>query len=120
MTPARTAARSSLPIWLSWKIASASVRVRPGMLPATITVAPNSPSARANARTVPARTPRQARGSVTRKNAAAGAQPSVRPRPTSRGSTPSNAVRAERTSSGNDMTAVASTTAFHVNTTSMP
>ena len=49
-----------------------------------------------------------------------GPQPSVRAMPTSRGSTSSNAVRAERTSSGNDMTAVAITTAFQVNTTSMP
>ena len=49
-----------------------------------------------------------------------GPQPSVRARPTSRGSTSSKAVRAERTSSGKDITAIASTTAFQVNTTTMP
>src|SRR5664279_1733711 len=36
------------------------------MLPATISVAPNSPSARAKASNTPARMPRQASGSVTR------------------------------------------------------
>jgi hypothetical protein len=42
-----------------------------GMLPATISVAPNSPRARAKASSTPARMPRQASGSVTRKNTAA-------------------------------------------------
>ena len=42
----------------------------PGMLPATISVAPNSPIARAKASSMPARMPRQASGSVTRKNTA--------------------------------------------------
>ena len=118
--PASTTARSSRPACASWKMASASVCVRPGMLPATRIVAPNSPSAREKASTAPARTPRQASGSVTRKKADTGPQPSVRARPTSRGSTSSNAVRAERTSSGNDITAVARTTAFQVKTTSTP
>src|SRR5207245_7462885 len=40
VTPARTSARSSRPTWLSWKIARARVWVRPGMLPAIMTVAP--------------------------------------------------------------------------------
>ena len=64
--------------------------------------------------------PRQASGSVTRRKAAKGPQPSVRASPTRRGSTSSKAVRAERTSSGNDITAIASTTAFQVKTTTMP
>src|SRR5438094_4566624 len=118
VTPASTCARSSWPFWLAWKIASASVCVRPGMLPAIMIVAPNSPSARAKASTVPARMPRHARGSVTRKNAARGPQPSVRARPTRRGSTSSNPVRAERTRSGNAITIVASRTALQVKTTS--
>src|SRR5438552_869486 len=120
VTPTSTIARSSWPVCVSWKIASASVCVFPGMLPATITVAPNSPSARENARTVPATPPRHASGSVTRKNATRCPHPRVRAIPTSRGSTSSKAVRAERTSNGNAMVMVARSTAFHVNTTSIP
>jgi hypothetical protein len=42
---------------------SANVTVSPGIMPAIITVAPNSPSARAKANTVPAASPRRASGS---------------------------------------------------------
>src|SRR5262249_18140288 len=48
-SPTRPSAARASPSWISLKIASASVCVRPGMLPATITVAPNSPSARLKA-----------------------------------------------------------------------
>src|SRR5207245_1381801 len=82
--------------------------------------APNSPRAREKARTLPARMPRHASGRVTRKKARAGPQPRVRAIPTRRGSTSSKAVRAERSRSGNDITMVASKTAFQVKTISMP
>src|SRR5438874_2287112 len=101
-------------------MARGSVWVLPGMLPATMTVAPNSPRAREKARTLPARMPRHASGRVTRKKARAGPQPRVRAIPTRRGSTSSKAVRAERTRSGNDITMAATKTAFQVQTISMP
>src|SRR5262249_52369578 len=50
--PTSRKAASSWPIWVRWKIASASVCVRPGMFPATRIVAPNSPSAREKASSV--------------------------------------------------------------------
>ena len=43
---------------------TASVRVRPGIAPAIMIVAPNSPSARENPSTAPAAMPRDASGSV--------------------------------------------------------
>ena len=57
----------------------------PGMLPASISVAPNSPSARANARTSPARIPFRASGSVTSSAVRHSDRPSVRPRARDRG-----------------------------------
>ena len=48
------------------------VWVSPGMLPAIMTVAPNSPRPRANASTAPAMTPRRASGRVTRSVVCAG------------------------------------------------
>ncbi len=56
---------------------TASVRVRPGMLPATTMVAPNSPSARVNPSSAPARMVREASGSVTVVNTRHGPAPSV-------------------------------------------
>src|SRR5665811_794086 len=44
------------------------VRVTPGALPANVIVAPNSPSARAHARTAPPKIPGAARGTLTRMN----------------------------------------------------
>src|SRR5262245_59582817 len=52
----------SRPIWMDWNMDKESVDVRPGMLPATKIVAPNSPRARANAKTMPAMIPRPAKG----------------------------------------------------------
>ena len=49
-------------------MATAAVCVRPGMLPATIMVAPKSPRERANASTVAASTERRASGRLTRQN----------------------------------------------------
>ena len=57
--------------------ASAMVRVRPSMFPAITMVAPNSPSARANASTVAAAIPGNASGTVTRHQVRAGGTPSV-------------------------------------------
>ena len=56
---------------------TASVLVEPGMLPAIMTVAPNSPSARANPSTAPATTAGRASGSVMVKNTRSGPAPSV-------------------------------------------
>src|SRR6185436_10336631 len=49
VTATSRSAPGSSPIWMRWKIASESVWVRCGMLPATRMVAPNSPRARAKA-----------------------------------------------------------------------
>ena len=46
------------------KIADARVCVRPGILPAIVTVAPNSPMARVNPRIAAASRPREASGKV--------------------------------------------------------
>ncbi|OJH79874.1 MAG: hypothetical protein BSK19_06180 [Stenotrophomonas maltophilia] len=96
------------------------VCVRPGMLPATISVAPNSPIARANASSRPARIPRHASGRVMRKNTAASDTPSVRAACSNWPSTSSNAARAGLNTSGNDATAAAITAACQVNTRLMP
>ncbi len=90
------------------------------MLPATINVAPNSPIARANASSRPARMPRQASGKVMRKNTAASDTPSVRAAFSSWPSTPSNAARAGLNTSGSEATAAAITAACQVNTRLMP
>src|SRR6185295_17695927 len=52
--------------------ASGSVCVRPGKLPAKVIVAPNSPSARAQASTVPATSDGATSGSVTRRKTVQG------------------------------------------------
>ena len=99
---------------------TASVRVAPGMLPATMIVAPNSPSARANASTAPASTDGHASGRLIVRKTRAGDAPSVAATRSYRALTCSNPARAVRTRSGSPMIAIASTTAFHVNTISMP
>ncbi len=83
-------------------------------------VAPNSPSARAKARRQPATTPRHASGSVTAKNILGAEAPSVAAICSSRGLTSAKALRAERTSSGNDMTAIAASTPFQLKRISTP
>ena len=90
------------------------------MFPATISVAPNSPMARANASMVPARTPRQASGNVTRKNTRSSEAPSVRAAFSSCVSTPSNAARADLNTSGNATMAAANTAPCQVNISVIP
>ena len=58
-------------------MATGSVRVTPGMLPAIMIVAPNSPIARAKPRTAPAASAGYASGSVIEKNTRSGDAPSV-------------------------------------------
>ncbi|GAA3223590.1 hypothetical protein GCM10020256_31870 [Streptomyces thermocoprophilus] len=70
-----TAASGSF--WRARYTASGMVWVRPGKLPAKVMVAPNSPRARAQARTAPAATPGAISGRVTRRNAANREAPSV-------------------------------------------
>src|SRR5207244_3399378 len=61
-----TAAASRYRNWLvSWKTNTGAVRVRPGMFPDTMTMAPNSPRARANASNAPAATAGRSAGSMT-------------------------------------------------------
>ena len=55
--------------WLaSWKMKTGAVSVLPVRFPATITTAPNSPIARANARSAPAAMAGRSAGSTTRRN----------------------------------------------------
>lgn len=94
---------------ISVYIASAIVRVSPGMFDTKLIVAPNSPSAFANARLIPATRPGRLSGSVTCRNAAHGRAP----RPdaascTSRGIASIDS-RIARTNSGNAITAAAIT-----------
>ena len=101
-------------------MATDSVWVRPGRLPAIISVAPNSPSARAKASSTPATMPRAASGSVTRKNTPAWHTPSTRAAFSSCASTFSKAARADLNTSGNATTAAAMTAPCQVKTSSMP
>ena len=101
---------SSCPACTASYTATESVWVRPGRLPATIKVAPNSPSERANTSSAPARMPGVAIGSVIRKKTAHSPSPSTLAAFSSCGSTASNAVRADFSSSGK-ATSVAAITA---------
>ena len=78
MINTHSSASPILPAWAAKKIAIAMVWVLPGILPASIKVAPNSPKALANARTVPAITPGQAKGSNTCQNTLHSEAPKVR------------------------------------------
>ena len=94
--------------------------VRPGILPASINVAPNSPSARAKARTVPAITPGPASGKSTRRKTAHSLAPSVRAACRSEGFTWSNAPSVVRYIRGNAITVAAITVAGHENAIESP
>src|SRR5579875_96162 len=96
------------------------VSVFPGMLPASISVAPNSPRARANAKIVPARIPGQASGSDTRRNTRHSDAPKVRAACRSVRSSCSSAARTLKYISGNETTAAAITVAGHEKTTLAP
>ena len=78
-------------------MASGNVSVTPGMNPATMTVAPNSPSALAKDNRMPAEMPRRASGRVMRKNTFQGERPRLEPASSNVRGTSSNAVRMERT-----------------------
>ncbi len=82
------------------KIAIAAVCVRHGMSPAIISVAPKSPSDRANAITAAATMARRAKGSVTRQNSRHSPAPSDRAALAYTGSADSKPARADLTSSG--------------------
>src|ERR1700733_9316818 len=129
-------------------MAMGMVAVLPGMSPASISVAPNSPSARANERIVPASTPGHASGKATAwntrhsdaPNVLADSKnresadsteatawntrhsdaPNVLAASKNRESTCSSAARAERYISGNATTAAAITVAGQENTTVVP
>ena len=102
------------------KIAIGMVCVRPGMLPASIKVAPNSPRARAKARTVPAITPGPASGNNTRRKTAHSLAPSVRAACSNVGFTCSNAPNVVRYIRGNAITVAAMTVAGHENAIERP
>ena len=89
-------------------MASGKVWVSPGMAPAKVTVAPNSPKARANPSSPAATRPGAARGRVTRANTARGGAPSTAAASSSPRSTPSIASRKGRTTSGRAMMVAAS------------
>ena len=90
-------------------MADGMVRVSPGMLDTKVMVAPNSPSERAKANTVPTIMPGKVSGSVMVRNTRQRPAPSVRAACSSRISTPSSARRIARTISGKDITAAART-----------
>src|SRR3990167_2036608 len=113
-------ATSSCPACTASYTAIDSVCVLPGMLPATISVAPNSPSARAKPSSTPARMPRQASGSVTRQNTPASEMPSTRAASCNCGSTASKAARAGLNTSGNATTVAAITAPVSVKMSWMP
>src|SRR5208282_2794781 len=99
---------------------SAKVVVFPGILPATRMVAPNSPIALANASKNPATIPLAASGIVTVRSTRQYDAPSVSAICSNRGLTDSKPTRADLTSSGKLIAAVASKTARHVNAMSTP
>jgi hypothetical protein len=99
---------------------SGTVWVLPGILPASMSVAPNSPSARAKARTSPARMPLRARGSVTSIAVRHSERPSVKAAFSSSRSTEAMAAAAVRTRSGKAITVAAMAAAYQVNATVKP
>ena len=101
-------------------MASGSVWVSPGMLPATISVMPKSPSARQKASTVPATTERQASGRVMDQKMPHSERPSVRAACSSLTSTDSNPACAALMRSAMEPTHAARTAARQVNASSMP
>ena len=113
-------ARGMLPSSTAEKIAMGIVWVRPGMLPASMSVAPNSPSARAKARTVPASTPGAAIGNSTLRKTRPSEAPNVRAASRSLGFTCSKAPSAVRYISGKATTVAAITVAGQEKTMVMP
>lgn len=97
-----------------------TVCVRWGMLPASIIVAPNSPSARAKARIVPAITLGIEFGNVTRKKSSVSDIPSVRPAFRRFSSICSNAPLEVRYIKGKETTVDAITAPVHEKMTDAP
>src|SRR5450830_13930 len=116
----RVLATSSWPACTASYTATDSVCVLPGMLPATISVAPNSPSARTKPSSTPARMPRQASGKVTRKKIAISEMPSTRAACSSCPSTASKAARAGLKTRGKATTVEAMTAPCQVKMRLMP
>src|SRR6266545_957013 len=96
------------------------VWVRPGLLPAKVMVAPNSPSARAQHSTAPAATPGATSGSVTRRKVVHRSAPSVAAASSYRVSAPRNAPSTAMTRNGIATNASATTTPVVVNGTVIP
>ncbi len=117
---ARLMAISSSRICTLEYIANGRVWVLPGMLPATVIVAPNSLSALTNPNKTPAKTPRYASGTVIVKNTRTDPAPSVRADISYRSSTAPIATIVARAIRGNDTIAEAKTAATQVNTMSVP
>ena len=90
------------------------------MFDTKVMVAPNSPSARANASTAPAITPGMASGSVMLRNAQNRLAPSVAAASSSLLSIASNDSRIARTISGNAMMPQESTAPVQRNDSTMP
>ena len=95
--------------------ASGRVRVRPCRLPAKVMVAPNSPSARAQARTRPAMSEGSASGRRTRTSRVHGEAPRVLAASSCRGSTARRPASEATTRKGSATKVWASTTAAAVN-----
>ena len=100
--------------------ASGIVCVVPGKLPANVIVAPNSPSARAQASTAPATSAGRIAGSVTRRNVYQRDAPSVRDASSSRGSSWRSAASTVITRNGIATKVCATTTPAVVNGSVMP
>src|ERR1700683_4290333 len=96
------------------------VWVWPGIFPAIIRVAPNSPKDRANASAVAARIDRCANGSVTRQKSFHSLAPKVRAARSQLRSTLSSAAREDFTNRGSEYRIAATTAAFHVKTSGPP
>ena len=101
-------------------MASDAVCVFPGMSPATISVTPKSPTARAKASMSAAAMPRVASGSCTVKNARSCVAPSVRAARISVGSVCSSAARTLFTTSGSAPMVAATTAPVSVKTIELP
>ena len=102
------------------RMASGIVCVSPGREPANSSVAPSSPSARAQHSTAPPASAGHTSGSVTLRNVRQRDSPSVYATPSRRGSTPAKPARAARTKNGAETKSCASTTAAVVNDSVSP
>src|SRR5581483_376187 len=119
-TEATAAACSGLNWDASWKIRTGAVRVRPVMLPETITTLPNSPSERANTRSAPAAIAGRIAGSTIRRNVVQPLAPRVSAASSSAGSSSRSTGWTARTTNGRVTTRSASRIPSRANATSIP